>query len=103
MAITAAGAAVMLTTPPFTIFTFSSPSVISSSAIPDSWTRSISFFSLRRSMEVPLHAGCVPTDVASCLQFDEEAGILLQHRIQDRLQVPLAEASQPAKPHRSRE
>ena len=30
--------------------TFSSPSVISISPIPDSWTRSISFFSLRRSM-----------------------------------------------------
>ena len=29
---------------------YRSPSVISSSAIPDSWTRSISFFSLRRSI-----------------------------------------------------
>src|SRR5215468_6468477 len=32
------------------IRTFSSPSVISISPIPDSWTRSISFFSFRRSM-----------------------------------------------------
>src|SRR5438270_10484070 len=46
----AAGAGVMLTAPPLTIFTFSSPSVISSSAMPDSCTRSISFFSLRRSI-----------------------------------------------------
>src|SRR3972149_5823612 len=35
------------------IRTFSSPSVISSSAIPDASTRSISFFSLRRSMFGP--------------------------------------------------
>src|SRR5439155_21983642 len=35
--------------PPFTILTFSSRSVISSSAIPDSSTRSISFFNLRKS------------------------------------------------------
>src|SRR6185436_20871577 len=33
--------------------TRSSPSVISSSAIPDSWTRSISFLSLRRSISQP--------------------------------------------------
>src|SRR5713226_10701995 len=46
----AADAGAMLTAPPLTIFTFSSPSVISSSAMPDSCTRSISFFSLRRSI-----------------------------------------------------
>src|SRR2546426_3970426 len=46
----AADAGAILTAPPLTIFTFSSPSVISSSAMPDSWTRSISFFSLRRSI-----------------------------------------------------
>src|SRR5438105_5023260 len=46
----AAAAGVTLTAPPLTIFTFSSPSVISSSAMPDSCTRSISFFSLRRSI-----------------------------------------------------
>src|SRR5229473_6710581 len=45
-----ADAGAMLTAPPLTIFTFSSPSVISSSAMPDSCTRSISFFSLRRSI-----------------------------------------------------
>src|SRR4051794_36585203 len=49
----ACGAMVWITSredcPAFTIRTFSSPSVISSSAIPDSCTRSISFFSLRRS------------------------------------------------------
>ena len=33
--------------------TFSSPSVISISPMPDSWTRSISFFSLRRSNSAP--------------------------------------------------
>src|SRR2546425_745440 len=46
----AGAAGAILTAPPLTIFTFSSPSVISSSAMPDSCTRSISFFSLRRSM-----------------------------------------------------
>src|SRR5216683_5060162 len=45
-----ADAGAMLTAPPLTIFTFSSPSVISNSAMPDSCTRSISFFSLRRSI-----------------------------------------------------
>src|SRR5688572_7666609 len=41
--------------PPRLIRTFSSPSVISSSAIPDCWTRSIKVFSLRRSIAlVPL-------------------------------------------------
>src|SRR5687768_5072718 len=34
--------------------TFSSPSVISSSAMPDCWTRSICVFSLRRSIRSPL-------------------------------------------------
>src|SRR2546421_8305549 len=43
--------------PPFTIFTFSSPSVISSSAIPDSSTRSISFFNLRKSMLPSFRSG----------------------------------------------
>src|SRR5258705_12204832 len=50
----ASGACEMATPPPFTILTFSSPSVISSSAMPDSCTRSISFFSFRRSMVFPL-------------------------------------------------
>ena len=45
-----AWAGARLTWPPFAMRTFSSPSVISSSAMPDSCTRSMSFFSLRRSM-----------------------------------------------------
>src|SRR5258708_17919536 len=49
----------MLKLPPFTILTFSSPSGISSSAMPDSCTRSISFFSFRRSMVCPSEAGPV--------------------------------------------
>src|SRR3989442_1132420 len=52
------GAAMMTGGPPGAcrlMRTFSSPSVISISPMPDSCTRSISFFSLRRSM--PLHLG----------------------------------------------
>src|SRR5260370_2361098 len=56
---TATGPCEMLTLPPFTILTFSSPSVISSSAMPDSCTRSISFFSFRRSMVCPSQAAPV--------------------------------------------
>ncbi|EFI22948.1 hypothetical protein HMPREF9016_01333 [Neisseria sp. oral taxon 014 str. F0314] len=38
--------------------TFSSPSVTSISAMPDSSTKSISFFSLRKSISFPLNQGC---------------------------------------------
>src|SRR6266702_2650883 len=43
--------------PPLTILTFSSPSVTSNSAIPDSSTRSISFFSFRKSMLASFGSG----------------------------------------------
>src|SRR2546428_3399007 len=45
--------------PPLTILTFSSPSVTSNSAIPDSSTRSISFFSFRKSMQASFRFGRV--------------------------------------------
>src|SRR6185312_5915078 len=55
MGICIAGAVMIMGVPPAgwrLMRTFSSPSVISISPMPDSWTRSISFFSLRRSMGV---------------------------------------------------
>src|SRR5687768_4898968 len=52
-----AGPGLTLSAPPLTILTFSSPSVISSSAMPDSCTRSMSFLSLRRSIELPQGMG----------------------------------------------
>src|SRR6185312_14110359 len=53
MGICIAGAVMIMGVPPAgwrLMRTFSSPSVISISPMPDSWTRSISFFSFRRSM-----------------------------------------------------
>ena len=58
-----AGAEYIKPEPPFlTILTFSSPSVTSSSEIPDSCTRSISFLSLRKSM------ACSPCCAAGALR-----------------------------------
>src|SRR5258706_11428165 len=48
--------------------TFSSHSVISISPIPDSWTRSISFFSFRRSIGVPRSTRLMAHRPHRCLQ-----------------------------------
>src|SRR5882762_3038392 len=101
----AADAGAMLTAPPLTIFTFSSPSVISSSAMPDSCTRSISFFSLRRSI-ASLPSGwrliprtCGPFSGVFCRLYGFFAGerrILAQQASEDPLQFRSGERAEPA-------
>src|SRR5438105_2995484 len=72
----AAAAGVTLTAPPLTIFTFSSPSVISSSAMPDSCTRSISFFSLRRSIASSPRRGDSAPRTCGGLQYVVESKVI---------------------------
>src|SRR5437867_6024741 len=104
----AADAGAILTAPPLTIFTFSSPSVISSSAIPDSWTRSISFFSLRRSIASSPPGGDSALRTCGSLQarslvfvrfsrfFAGEGCILAQQAFENPLHLRSGKRAEPA-------
>src|SRR6267378_611168 len=97
----AADAGAMLTAPPLTIFTFSSPSVISSSAMPDSCTRSISFFSLRRSIASSPPGGYSALGTCGGLQwifriFAGEGCILAQQPFENLLHLRSGKRAEPA-------
>src|SRR6267378_7875636 len=97
----AADVGAMLTAPPLTIFTFSSPSVISSSAMPDSCTRSISFFSLRRSIASSPSGGYSALGTCGGVQwifwiFAGERCILAQQASEYLLQSRSGERAEPA-------
>src|SRR3989442_233225 len=97
----AADAGAILTAPPLTIFTFSSPSVISSSAMPDSWTRSISFFSLRRSIASSPPGGYSALGTCGGLQrifwiFAGEGCILAQQPFENLLHLRSGKRAEPA-------
>src|SRR2546422_1141964 len=97
----ATDAGAILTAPPLTIFTFSSPSVISSSAMPDSWTRSISFFSLRRSIASSPPGGYSALGTCGGLQrifwiFAGEGCILAQQPFENLLHLRSGKRAEPA-------